>query len=79
YSNGVESRSPGHISIVCDVDPDHNIVYCAESNGADDGQGHLGPQLKERKWGGEKSINGRRCIDLDRGDVIVVRPPDQFG
>ncbi len=78
YENGVETRSPGHISIVYDYDEDHNILYCAESNGAHDGQGHWGPQLKDRKWGGEKSISGRRCIDLDRGSVIVVRPPDRF-
>jgi hypothetical protein len=79
YENGVESKSPGHISIVYDVDEDRAILCCAESNGANDGQGHWGPKLTERTWGGEKSVGGRRCINLDRSDVIVVRPPDQFG
>lgn len=80
YDNGVESKSPGHIAIVYDVDEDHNILSCAESSDEDDGQGHRGPRLKDHLWGGEKSINGRRCIDLDHGGhVIIVRPPDQFG
>ncbi len=79
YENGVESKSPGHISIVYDVDEDRTILSCAESNGANDGQGHWGPKLTERTWGGEKSVGGRRGINLDGGHVIVVRPPDQFG
>jgi hypothetical protein len=79
YDNGVESKSPGHISIVYDVDDDRAILSCAESSGEDDGQGHRGPRLKDRKWNGEKSTNNRRCVDLDRGDVIVVRPPVKFG
>jgi hypothetical protein len=80
YGNGDESKSPGHIAIIYDMDEDNNIVSCAESSGEDDGQGHSGPRLKDHLWGGEKSSNGRRYIELDHGGrVIVVRPPDQFG
>jgi hypothetical protein len=76
----VETRKPGHIAIVDDPDPDHGILYCAESNGSDDGQGHRGPRRVERQWGGEQNEGGRRYVRLGNTDrVIIVRPPPVFG
>lgn len=74
YDNGVETRSPGHISIVYDTDQDN--LLCAESNGSDDGAGHSGPRLTTRKWKGKKSVGGKTYVDLDGAQVIVVRTPD---
>jgi hypothetical protein len=75
-----ETRTPGHISIVYDIDEDLNKLYCAESNGADDGNGHFGPKITERIWGGEQKGNGGRYVLLGKSDrVIIVRPPPSFG
>jgi hypothetical protein len=75
-----ETRSPGHISVVYDIDTDRNILSCAESNGANDGNGHFGPKLVDRTWGGEQKGNGGRYVLLGKSDkVIIVRPPSNFG
>jgi hypothetical protein len=66
-----ETRKPGHISVVVDVD--NTGVDCAESNGGDDGDGHSGPRNQTRKLGSVKSGGGKKWWQLDAG-VIVVRP-----
>ena len=78
YANGVESRSPGHISVICDVNSSSQLVYCAESNGSADKSGHSGPRYTERVWGGMKGSGGNKYIELDKGAVVVVRPPTRF-
>jgi hypothetical protein len=76
----VETRSPGHIALIYDVDYDLGILYTAESNGADDGEGHYGPKITERKWVGPNSGGGPRYVQLGKSDkVIIVRPPAAFG
>jgi hypothetical protein len=75
-----ETRTPGHISIVYDTDTDLNLLYCAESNGTDDGNGHFGPKITQRVWGGEQKGNGGRYVLLGKSDrVIIIRPPPSFG
>jgi hypothetical protein len=78
YASGKESRSPGHISIIYDVDPATSILYCAESNGSADKSAHSGPRYTERVWGGTKGSGGGKYIELDKGAVIIVRPPTRF-
>jgi hypothetical protein len=78
YASGKESRSPGHISVICDTDSSTNILYCAESNGSADKSGHSGPRYTERVWGGTKGSGGGKYIELDKGAVIIVRPPTRF-
>ena len=76
----VETRAPGHISIIYEVDQDRGILHCGESNGANDGAGHFGPQSKERQWVGEVESNGQHYVQLNKSDrVIIVRPPPSFG
>jgi hypothetical protein len=75
----VETRSPGHIALIYEVDYDAGILYTAESNGANDGNGHYGPKITERTWGG-RSSSSPHYVQLGKGDkVIVVRPPPLFG
>jgi hypothetical protein len=77
---GVETRSPGHIAIVYDTDPDRNIISTGESNGAKDDDGHYGPKLVDRGWTGEVNANGAHYVQFGTSDkVIVVRPPADFG
>jgi hypothetical protein len=78
YASGKESRSPGHISIIYDVDSATNLLYCAESNGSADKSAHSGPRYTERVWGGAKGSGGGKYIELDKGAVIIVRPPTRF-
>lgn len=78
YAGGKESRSPGHISIVCDTDPSTNTLFCAESNGSPDLSGHSGPRTTRRIWGGVKGTGSGKYIELDKGAVLVVRPPASF-
>jgi hypothetical protein len=76
----VETRSPGHIAVIYEVDEDRGVLYAGESNGSNDGQGHYGPKVTERTWGGEQSVGGARYVQLGKGDrVIIVRPPAAFG
>jgi hypothetical protein len=75
-----ETRTPGHISIIYDIDTDRGILSCGESNGANDGQGHFGPKTTERSWVGEQKNGNRHFIQLGKSDqVIIVRPPPRFG
>lgn len=76
----VETRSPGHIALIYDTDCDQGVLYTAESNGADDGDGHFGPKISERAWGGRSTGPAPHYIQLGKSDrVIIVRPPDAFG
>jgi hypothetical protein len=76
----VETRSPGHIALIYDIDRDLEILYTAESNGANDGHGHYGPKITERTWGGLNPGKGPRYLRLGKSDqVIIVRPPGTFG
>jgi hypothetical protein len=75
YANGKESRSPGHISIVYDVDASTNTLYCAESNGSVDRSGHAGPRYTQRSWGGVKGSGAGQYIELDKGAVVIIHPP----
>ena len=76
----VETRSPGHIAVIYDIDYDLGILYTAESNGANDGNGHYGPKITERTWGGRNLGKGPRYLQLGKSDkVIIVRPPATFG
>lgn len=76
----VETRSPGHVALIYDVDADAGVLYTAESNGANDGQGHYGPKLTERSWVGPHTGRGPRYVQLGKSDkVIIVRPPATFG
>jgi hypothetical protein len=68
---GPETKSPGHISVVVDVGD--NGLDCAESNGADDGDGHSGPQNTVRQLSATKTGGGKRWWQHGSG-VIVVRP-----
>jgi hypothetical protein len=68
---GPETKSPGHISVVVDVGD--NGLDCAESNGADDGAGHSGPQNTVRQLSATKTGGGKRWWQHGSG-VIVVRP-----
>ncbi len=68
---GPETRSPGHISLVVDVDSAG--VDCAESNGAEDGEGHWGPRNQTRMLGTVQSGGGKKWWQLNAG-VIVIRP-----
>jgi len=68
---GPETKSPGHIALIYDVDD--NSVKCAESSGADDGQGHRGPQLSTKRLGSIAEGAGKRWWTHSTG-VIVVRP-----
>jgi hypothetical protein len=75
----VETRSPGHIALIYDIDYNLGILYTAESNGANDGHGHYGPKITERKWVG-KNQSKPHYIQLGKSDkVIIVRPPSNFG
>jgi len=78
YAGGKESKSPGHISIVVDVDPDSQRVYCSESNGSADSGGHSGPRHTVRVWGGVKGKGSTQYVELDKGAVIFVRTPPRF-
>ncbi|NIF81325.1 hypothetical protein F3J20_28780 [Paraburkholderia sp. Cy-641] len=76
----VETRSPGHIALIYDVDCQQGILYTAESNGADDGEGHYGPKISERIWNGRNKDRGPHYLQLGKSDkVIIVRPPPMFG
>ena len=76
----VETRAPGHIALIYDIDSDAGILYTAESNGANDGHGHYGPKITQRNWVGPHSGGGPRYIQLGKSDkVIIVRPPPKFG
>jgi hypothetical protein len=76
----VETRAPGHIAIIHDVNYDHGVLYTAESDGGNDGHGHYGPKLKERAWRGRSSGNGSRYVGIGNADrVVIVRPPPSFG
>lgn len=76
---GKETRSPGHIAMVYDVDYELGIISCAESAGSTDGQGHYGPKLSERSWEGVQKSTPR-YIKLGKSDqVLIVRPPPAFG
>lgn len=79
YAGGKESKSPGHIAIVVDVDVDAQRVYCAESNGSPDSGGHSGPRRNVRVWGGVKGQGSTKYVELDKGAVIFVRTPPRFG
>lgn len=79
FDNGVETRSPGHISVVCTAKPAGQVLLCAESSGEPDGKGHSGPRLKERPWNGVKSAGGKRYVDLNGAQVIIVRLYDKIG
>jgi hypothetical protein len=68
---GPETKSPGHILVVVDVD--HAGVDCAESNGSDDGDGHSGPRNTVRQLRNIQTGGGKKWWQLDAG-VIVVRP-----
>jgi hypothetical protein len=75
-----ETRSPGHVAVIYDFDTDLGVLYCAESNGANDGNGHFGPKITERKWVGEHNGQGGHFVKLRKSDrVIIVRPPPSFG
>jgi hypothetical protein len=77
---GKETRAPGHIAIVYDTSPDLGILCTAESPGSNDGQGHRGPQLKQRTWNGRNKGGAPHYVLLDNTDeVLVVRPPAMFG
>lgn len=69
---GPETKYPGHISVVVSVGDDGTLT-CAESNGADDGDGHFGPKHTSRLLASTKSGAGKRWWDHGTG-VIVVRP-----
>ncbi len=76
----IETRSPGHIAVIYDIDYDLGILYTAESNGANDGHGHYGPKITQRTWVGKNQGNGPHYIQLGKSDkVIIVRPPAKFG
>jgi hypothetical protein len=76
----VETRAPGHIALIYDIDTDAAVLHTAESNGANDGHGHYGPKITKRSWGGLRSRSGPRYIQLGKFDrVIIVRPPPKFG
>lgn len=68
---GPETKSPGHISVVVDVDS--TGIDCAESNSTDDGAGHSGPRNTVRSLGNIQTRGGKKWWQLDAG-VIVVRP-----
>jgi hypothetical protein len=68
---GPETKKPGHISLVVDVDD--TGIDCAESNGSDDGDGHSGPRNTIRRLDRTQSGGGKQWWQLDNG-VIVVRP-----
>ena len=68
---GPETKWPGHISVI--YDKDSSGLQCAESSGADDGDGHTGPQLTTRQLTRIASGGGKRWWDHSTG-VIVVRP-----
>ena len=74
-----ETKTPGHIAIVYEVDYDAEVIYTCESNQADDGQGHRGPRYAERAWKGVKQGWPRyhKVGKLDQ--VLIVRPPQMFG
>jgi hypothetical protein len=76
---GKETRAPGHIAVIYDVDYNQGILYTAESSGSNDGDGHSGPRLDERTWTGVHSA-APRYIELDHADqVLIVRTPPIFG
>lgn len=76
----VETRSPGHIAVISDIDYDLGILYTAESNGANDGHGHYGPKNTQRNWVGKSTGKGPRYVQLGKSDkVLIVRPPTKFG
>lgn len=76
----IETRSPGHIAVVYDVDYNLGIIYTAESNGANDGDGHYGPKITQRTWVGKNEGKGPGHVRLGKSDkVIIVRPPGAFG
>lgn len=68
---GPETKSPGHISLVVDVDD--TGIDCAESNGSNDGDGHSGPRNTTRRLDRTQTGGGKKWWQLDNG-VIVVRP-----
>jgi hypothetical protein len=78
----VETRTPGHIAVVYEVDSAKGIIRAGESNGADDGHGHYGPKLTERTWDGVRG-GGKaepRYVQLGKSNkVVFVRPPPTFG
>jgi len=78
YASGKESRSPGHISVIYDTDASTNTLYCAESNGSADKSGHAGPRYTQRVWGSVKGSGGGQYIELDKGAVVIIRPPVRF-
>jgi hypothetical protein len=78
YASGKESKSPGHISIIYDTNASTKTLYCAESNGSIDKSGHSGPRITQRIWSGVKGSGGGQYIELDKGAVVIVRPPDSF-
>jgi hypothetical protein len=69
---GPETKHPGHISVIYTVGSDGSLE-CAESSGADDGQGHTGPQTTTRLLNNIASGGGKRWWTHGPG-VIVVRP-----
>lgn len=72
----VETRAPGHISVIYDIDYDNGWLYCAESNGS----GGAGPTYVDRQWWGPISDSGPKWVQLGYSDrVLIVRPPDSFG
>jgi hypothetical protein len=75
----VETRKPGHIAVVTDVDYSWNALYLAESNGANDGHGHYGPKLSERDWSGVKKGAPRHVLLGKADKVVILRPPPRFG
>ena len=68
---GPETKTPGHISIVVDVDD--TGIDCAESNSTNDGDGHFGPRNQVRRFQKTQTGGGKKWWQLDLG-VIVVRP-----
>jgi hypothetical protein len=78
YASGKESRSPGHISIIYDVDPATSILYCASRMAAQTSLPIRGRATPSVSGGGTKGSGGGKYIELDKGAVIIVRPPTRF-
>jgi hypothetical protein len=79
YDTGQETRTPGHISVVSKVKTSGQVLLCAESSGELDDSGHSGPRIKDRPWSGVKSVGGKKYVDLNGAQVIIVRVYDSIG